>query len=148
MGRSFSGEPSQDGWGFLGWPFNTTRKGGDPKNTNSSEGFPVVSLYKVLMMRVFGFPQSPNTGKLIALFSFDPGGLVQHSTSPSSFRPVSGRSIRLSGSSSECITKSRGQRTSTHLSCSVAPFFPLFLVAAPLKWSKPQKGFPCFFQGH
>ena len=33
------------------------------------------------------------------------------------------------------------------LSCSVAPFPPLFfLVAAQLKWSKPKKGFP-FFPG-
>ena len=30
------------------------------------------------------------------------------------------------------------------LSCSVAPFFPFCLVAAPLKWSKPKKGFPFF----
>ena len=34
-----------------------------------------------------------------------------------------------------------------HLSCSVAPFFPLFFGGCPTKNGLPQKGFP-FFQGH
>ena len=48
-------------------------------------------------------------------------------------------------------TSKTNQHTHTHthsglLSCSVAPFFPFFLVAAPLKWSKPKEGF-LFFPG-